>query len=179
MNSSQACGFLRRPSTTGPYSCGSSPYSAMISPISAASEWAVMKSKYQRLGCKSYTTEETGNVFANYIQQEYQFLGRQWSPPAPSSSPACSDLPHFGQPSTYHMARCWIRKSQSCICKHFLNRKQCDLVLSYCLKVESVIPHYHLWVLFELTSRDTNTKCARIASGRGPHTSYHGLTFQQ
>lgn len=37
MKSSQAWGFFRRALTTGPYSCGSIPYSASISATSAAS----------------------------------------------------------------------------------------------------------------------------------------------
>jgi len=45
MKSSQAWGFLLSPSTTGPYSCGSSPYCDMISPISAASRWSIKDSK--------------------------------------------------------------------------------------------------------------------------------------
>lgn len=133
MNSSQAWGFLLSPSMTGPYSCGSSPYCDMISPISAASGWWSINDSKTTVSMAVIHTHECGNnvswtVF--HVTSMYQCLGRWWSPPAPSSSPACNDLPRSGPQGTYHMAQAWIRNSEStCVSGNFLSWKLCGVCL--------------------------------------------------
>ena len=65
-----------------------------------------------------------------HVTSIYRCPGLWWSPPAPSSSPACNDLPRSEPQGTYHMARARIRNSESCLSGTFLNWKQRGVYLA-------------------------------------------------
>ena len=170
MKSSQAWGFLLSPSMTGPYSCGSSPYCDMISPISAASGMDDQSRIQNTNGseCQSYiihTHQRSGEMLLNLVASMYQCLGQWWSPPAPFSSPACNDLPRSGPQGTYHMVRKRrIRNSESCVSgTPFLIENNVVFVLFSTLLGLKVVMN--------------NTKRAGGARERGPHTCLSPASF--
>ena len=65
-----------------------------------------------------------------HVTSIYRCPGLWWSPPAPSSSPACNDLPRSGPQGTYHMSRARTRNSESCLSGNFLNWKQRGVYLA-------------------------------------------------